>query len=289
MTSSFDEPRIRRYLLGELPESEAIALEEEYFSRVEVLQLVRGVEHDLIDAYVAEELPPSEREGFERRYLSAPALRDRVSAARALRQLTPGTAGTTALAFPPARRLTPWRLVASLAALFLLVLGLWRPWPNAPAPPGPEPPPPTIARATPPAPSLPAQPLPTPTASPAATRSSAALVLALSPILARGAGEPAELRLAGPAREVLLEFEGEPGSLPADAGAGLELLVTTVEGLRVWSGPARARALRARPGLLASARLPAGLLKADDYIATLSVRSAAGEPPSYRYFFRVRE
>src|SRR4029453_17878285 len=96
--STLDGMRARRYLLGQLSEEEAEALEDGYFASAEALEQVWGIETDLVDAYVAGELAPEERSAFESHYLASPLHQDRVASARALR------AATQDLAAAPAAR-----------------------------------------------------------------------------------------------------------------------------------------------------------------------------------------
>jgi hypothetical protein len=73
-----------RYLLGDLPELEAAAVEQEYFDDPEKLEAVWAAENDLVDRYVRGRLPRGERELFERNYLKSPKHRERVAVARSL-------------------------------------------------------------------------------------------------------------------------------------------------------------------------------------------------------------
>jgi len=76
---------ITRYLLGELLPDEQKHIEERYFSDPDLLDQVLGVEDDLIDAYVRQELGAQERERFENYFLASPDRRRRVEIADALR------------------------------------------------------------------------------------------------------------------------------------------------------------------------------------------------------------
>lgn len=73
-----------RYLLGELPESEVERLDEQSFTDDDFFRRLQTVENDLIDAYARGEMSPGEREQFERRFLTTPKRRERVSFAEAL-------------------------------------------------------------------------------------------------------------------------------------------------------------------------------------------------------------
>jgi hypothetical protein len=279
-----DDTTLRRYLLGEMPESEMEALEQEYFVDSELLGRIRGVEHDLIDDYVADLLGPQLRQAFERNCLVTPAQRERVAAARALRRLSadPRAAGVRRPEAHDASAIGSrfWPAFGSLAAILLLSLVAVRWWgPSA-----------TISETT--APSVarveqsPILVAPTPGGAETARPARAAFVLALAPLLTRGRGEPPEVRLPPRTAEVLVEFQGEPGSVAASAR--LRASIDTVEGQAVWSGRAQAHTGGTRSALLASARVPASVLKPDDYIATLTLEGGS-DAASFRYFFRVVE
>jgi hypothetical protein len=79
-TKEQDE-RMARYLLGDLPEEEAMAVEQEYFADPEKLEEVWAVENDLVDRYVRNRLSRADRELFERGYLRSPKHRERVAVA----------------------------------------------------------------------------------------------------------------------------------------------------------------------------------------------------------------
>jgi hypothetical protein len=72
----------RRFLLGELSEKEQAMCEEQYFSQDEFFEQLQAVETELVDEYVNEELSPTERARFEKRFLTSPEQRRRVEFAR---------------------------------------------------------------------------------------------------------------------------------------------------------------------------------------------------------------
>ncbi len=76
--------RMRSYLLGLLPESEQIALEQAFFADGEMLEHMQEVEFDLVDSYVRGKLSNDERGQFERHYLVSPQHLERVAVAREL-------------------------------------------------------------------------------------------------------------------------------------------------------------------------------------------------------------
>jgi hypothetical protein len=122
-----------------------------------------------------------------------------------------------------------------------------------------------------------------PSASPAGSASPSApattrLVLALSPTLLRGEGGPAQVRIPAGVDAVTLELQGDPATVPRTAR--LVVVVETVEGERVWSGPAQRGN---RPSLAATVAVPAARLAPADYLVTLS---GSGQT-LFRYFFRI--
>ncbi|MGE0128353.1 MAG: hypothetical protein AB7U82_09760 [Blastocatellales bacterium] len=121
---------MRRYLLGELPESEQVTLEEQYFSDSERLDEVWAVENQLVDDYARGKLSSKERKRFESHYLASPRHRERVAFARMLMEAADeeaADAGATTSSW--SQRLIAalrgpqlaWGL--SLAALLLIVAG----------------------------------------------------------------------------------------------------------------------------------------------------------------------
>src|ERR1051325_3444781 len=78
------EQIIRRYLLGELSESEQAALEEKYFTDPQAFNQMLKTESELVDSYVRGQLSRRARERFEQSYLAHPRRRERVKFADAL-------------------------------------------------------------------------------------------------------------------------------------------------------------------------------------------------------------
>jgi hypothetical protein len=109
-----------RYLLGDLPEEQAKALEQEYFADDELFERLGAGETDLLDEYVRGELTPAESEAFEQRLSVSASLRGRLEAARTLAR---GFDRTEVSVAPPVRR---WLLpLAAAAAALLAAVGLW--------------------------------------------------------------------------------------------------------------------------------------------------------------------
>ena len=66
------ESQLRRYLLGELRLEEQVLIEQRLFLDRDYAELAQGVEDDLIDDYVHDDLTPVERQEFETHFLSIP-------------------------------------------------------------------------------------------------------------------------------------------------------------------------------------------------------------------------
>jgi hypothetical protein len=78
-----DDQQLIRYLLGLLPPHEADRFDEASVVDDEVAARLRGVEDDLVDAYVRGTLAIDLRERFESHYLTSPRRRERVAFAAA--------------------------------------------------------------------------------------------------------------------------------------------------------------------------------------------------------------
>jgi anti-sigma factor RsiW len=75
---------MRRYLLGELSESERSALEEKYFTDPQAFSQLLETESELVDGYVRGQLSKEVTERIEKFYLAHPARNNRVKFAAAL-------------------------------------------------------------------------------------------------------------------------------------------------------------------------------------------------------------
>lgn len=121
---------IVRYLLGGLPEAEQVRLEERAFAERAFLRDIEAAENDLIDDYVRGALTETERQQFERRFLSSAERQKKVEFARALAHVVPAVAAQPAtthwwdawLALFRGRHLA-WQFSMATAAV-LLVLGI---------------------------------------------------------------------------------------------------------------------------------------------------------------------
>ena len=104
-----------RYLLGDLSESEQVALEQEYFADSEKFERMWALENKLVDNYVRGSLPSKERALFERNYLASPKHQARVAVAQDLLQAADETI-VEERATVPVKPTTSWwlNLLASL-------------------------------------------------------------------------------------------------------------------------------------------------------------------------------
>lgn len=275
--TTLDEPRVRRYLLGQMSEEDATHIEREYFGGGDALDRVWSIENDLVDAYVKGELESADRSAFEGHYLSSPLHRDRVASARALRA---AMGGLVAQPVPRSgtRTWTPWLALA--AAVLLVVAGWWlrtRPEPHTTSVAQVPRSPPPAGSAT-PASVDPSLTLPTPPAS----RKTVVAAFALSPVLLRSNQETPVLRFAPGTDELAITLEGER-SEGVPSGARLPFVVTTVEGATLVRG-------RTHPGptALGIARIATERLPRGDYILSVfPPEPETQEAPLRQYFFRV--
>jgi hypothetical protein len=111
-TTEHDE-RMTRYLLGDLLETEQMAVEQEYFADPEKFEEVWAAENDIVDRYLRGRLSRGERELFERNYLQSPKHRERVAVARKLLEAADRQVAESGRAIAP----TPSRLMEALKAL----------------------------------------------------------------------------------------------------------------------------------------------------------------------------
>jgi hypothetical protein len=116
----------RRYLLGELDETEQEALEKELLTSDEQFQEFLIAEDELVDDYCAGELGASEEQEYHQRFLTTPERRRQHRFGAALRKhlSTPEVAAPSP---GPARRdfASRWRLPLAAAAVAILATGVW--------------------------------------------------------------------------------------------------------------------------------------------------------------------
>jgi hypothetical protein len=258
-------PEIRRYLLGDLDEARAAALEDRYLADPAVVDDVVAAEEALIEAFLDGRLGGADRHRFETHYLASPVHRDRVAIVRALRERP-----AAVVSAPLRPSFYGW--VAMAAAVVLA--SLWIVSRSAPPPQQvvvPPSPPPLVVR---PGPEQAPPIAPTPTPPPSVAR--AVLALTLSPLATRGGEQATTVKPAGPF-DLVLRLEGVPAATDRAYDAELQ----TVDGRTVWRGRGRAAAAS---GLLTALRVPADTLTPDDYVVVVT----AGGEERGRYVLRLR-
>lgn len=80
-----EQSRGIRYLLGKLPEAEADALAEEFFTSDATFSEIEEAENSLIEAYLDDDLAADDRQRFEALFRSSRQLTDRIELERDLR------------------------------------------------------------------------------------------------------------------------------------------------------------------------------------------------------------
>ena len=119
MTADSDEYLIR-YILRDLPESEAEVLDERSVTNEAFAQRLRELENDLVDRYAREGATDESLNRFEQRVRDSTYLRNKVQFARALQEVSSaGTGAPAALPLPTGRR--RWLEGFAAAAVLLLV------------------------------------------------------------------------------------------------------------------------------------------------------------------------
>src|SRR5919112_1008294 len=122
-----DDATLVRYLLGDLPPGDTEKLDERSVVDAAFADRLRGVEHDLADAYVRGELPDADRRRWERIFGVSDAGRDQLRLAQALaaredrgkQTVIPGRFGGGR-----SRRSARLPIIGLLAASLALAIGL---------------------------------------------------------------------------------------------------------------------------------------------------------------------
>jgi hypothetical protein len=109
------------YLLDELPEAEAVRVEEEYLADDDAVAMLEALESELYDAYARNELPPKRRLVFEAKFLKSEEQRKRLAFSQALMQQR-----------RVARKRPVFIAVAIFAAVLILAIELKEQKPSAP-------------------------------------------------------------------------------------------------------------------------------------------------------------
>jgi hypothetical protein len=308
-----NEELVKRFLLGDLSESERAEVEDRFLVKDEFFQELLIAEDDLVDAYVRGELPAPERALFERYCLATQHGRQRVEFARTLFNSISGKTETVVTTLEQDKTVSWWRslfgkffgsrpaLSFALAAALLVVVigGLWLLIEKARTRFTSEP---EQARqtTTPPAPPNESTPLPTnipleqeqvrrenensDSAPPRETPKKASPVVAtftLQPGMVRGESGSGPLTLSGEATEVRLRL-----MLESEDYKQYRATLSTAEGRKIWDRALTKRTSNKSADLTLS--LPADLLKSGDYVLDLSGANTGGKWESVAdYSFRV--
>lgn len=273
MTVQGESARARRYLLGQTTEEECVAIEQAYVSQEAALDEIAAAEDDLIEEYLTNGLDRTEREHFERAYLSAPHHRVRVETVRRLmargaRPMPIRQPKHGAVSRGPWLALAASLLVVSVLALWLLSRASSRPVD-------------TIAE------SAPTGTVPTgrPPSEPARVNGSRIFAMTLSPVGVRSAAESQIAAIPSNADVFTLRFEQDADNRALVASRAM---VRTASGGEVWQGPITVDN-NVPPGTIARIDVPASLVPSDDYLITLyGIDSAGIEREWNQYFLRVR-
>jgi hypothetical protein len=136
MKTGILENRMHRYLLGDLPEAEAEALEQQVFTEDDAFEQMWEIENGLVDGYVRGRLSPGDREKFERHYLISPVHRQRVRASQELLKKADSSMAEAEVEESDISWRTKllgkfdtsgswWRFAAAAAILLMIVCSLW--------------------------------------------------------------------------------------------------------------------------------------------------------------------
>ena len=109
------QEHIQRYVLGELPEADQVALEQAYFNDQRLFAQMVQAENELVDKYARGLLSPPTRKRFEEYYLAHPKRRERAKFAETLAARLDQMKEVGVVAKPTSESI--WtRLVASMRA-----------------------------------------------------------------------------------------------------------------------------------------------------------------------------
>jgi cell division protein FtsB len=296
-----------QYLLGDLTESEQAELERRLLENEETFEQISIVEEELIDGYLRRDLSGSQREQFEKAYLSTPEHLEKLDFARALKDYLARARiparGADRQTSVPARRRISLEAALAAAAVVLLAIGSFLGFQYARS--GRELDRVAAARA-------------------ALERKEKDLQKEITSLKARNeeleqqieagrtqpATGPAPQRRAetlvasfelsaGPARDtgrartlVLPKETGEVRlTVPVSASPDgpYRAVLKTVDGKKIW-GQGSLRTLSGPSGRSIVARIPASRLSSDDYILTLSYVGPEGQSRDVGdYYFRVKK
>ena len=115
------EKIIKRYLLGQLSDSDKETLEHDYFAKPEVLRKVEMGEDELIDEYLEKRLSQDDRQSFQRVFLTTKDREEKLRLAKALGERVWKSAGLQARM---SRRLNVPSMLFSLVGLGAIAICL---------------------------------------------------------------------------------------------------------------------------------------------------------------------
>lgn len=314
MKTETPERRIYRYLLGDLPEEEQFALEQESLADAELFEQVWAAENELIDRYVRGKLTVADKQLFETHYLASPVHRERLAFARSLIQAADSTTQIDFRTEPSANwwispsaawKSREFRWALATAVLLFAASSLWLFVENrrlreqvdqashervfdqriqelekeleTQREQRDE-----LAAELAALKEAESQTVePRTQLNPAQQRSVVSFLL--SPVLMRAGGKPQELKIPPEITVALLKMNvQEPGARTFQAS------LRTVEGREIWSRSALKSRQQEKDGVTISVSIPATKLPTNDYILTLSTINKANELEELnRYFFRV--
>jgi hypothetical protein len=78
VNKQIDEQEVRRFLLGELPDSQQVELERRFFEDDNAYKQILAIQEELADDYVRDHLPASERNLFVQNFLRSSLRRERL-------------------------------------------------------------------------------------------------------------------------------------------------------------------------------------------------------------------
>ena len=126
-----DDRALRRFLLGQLEESDRARVEQQFFEDADCFECLLQIEEELVAAYDGNTLAQDDRASFERQYFASAEGRQRIALGRALEHSR--RSQTPALSRVPTGKervrflATPQRLRVAVGAAVLAVMavGLW--------------------------------------------------------------------------------------------------------------------------------------------------------------------
>ncbi|MCM3901133.1 MAG: hypothetical protein ND866_05460 [Pyrinomonadaceae bacterium] len=316
MKPDIQENLMRRYLLGDLPESETNELEIQVLRDDEKFEEMWGIENRLVDGYVRGRLSAADRERFERHYQASPVHRQRVAIAR---NLVEEADRLGANVIPIAARvpwgvrlseklgfsLLSWQSALVAAMLLFAMCSLWllldrsrlrreqeqlrvesQSQQNREDALSQK-----LANAKEESETLESEierlrvegnNNTQPTNRQERIQRPTIYSLLLSPMLMRGGDNPQTATI--PPQTNLLRLQMK---VDQESARRFQVSVSTVEGRQVWDQQIKPRAGQARTSII-STQIPLSKLPIGDYIVTLSAVNSTGRPEEVnRYFFRV--